>query len=242
MRRTAIALLTILSPIVCLAADLTDPTEILNKANDATKQTKVVSYNATLKGTGANETKMPSVSGSVIMTRLKNNDPEKYLIKGKLQQPGSSDVHEYAAGTNGDKYFLIDMDGKKAYEDIDPQSMGKSGRALKGLFMRELAHDAAFDDELKGEKKELRGSAKVGDEDCYQIFVKYAGQPQEAVWYISKKDFLPRKREQAGTMQNGDKAGMEVAITELNTAPKIDDSTFKLTLPAGFTKVEDFAP
>jgi len=242
MRRTIIALFTVLAPVVCLAADLTDPTEILNKANDATKQTKIVSYNATFKATGAVEAKSPAVSGSVIMTRMKNNAPENFFVKGKVQEPGSSDVKEVTAGGNGEKFFVIDMQSKKAYEDIDQAVMGKTGRPLTRLFMLELVHPAAFDDEIKGETKELKGSAKVGDVDCYQIYVKYAQPDLEANWYIAKSDFLPRKVERIFKTQDGEKAGMDLTISDLNTSPKTDADTFKLKLPEGFTKVDDFAP
>ena len=41
---------------------------------------------------------------------------------------------------------------------------------------------------------ELKGSKTIGGEDCYEIHVTYAND-QQAIWHFSKKDFLPRARQ-----------------------------------------------
>ena len=95
-----------------------------------------------------------------------------------------------------------------------------------------------FTDEIKAESKTMKGTKTIGGVECYEIDIAYAAASgQKATWCFSKKDFLPRKR--VDIFQGGSR---EKTITNLVVDPKIDDATFKLKLPAGYTQVDDFAP
>jgi len=248
MKRMIASVSVLFFPLCALAADppksgeMTDPVEILKKADAATKQNKAVSYNAAFKGIGANEAQAPNLSGSVFLSGWNNGAPAKYRVDAKVQKPGASETRELIAAFDSDKYVFIDKKTKKVHEDIDSAVMGSNGRDIRGLWMLELIHPDAFADEIKGEKHELKESVKIGTEDCYQVFVKYAQQPQEANWFFSKKDLLPRKVERIFTTPTGEKRGVELTITDLNTAPKLEPDPFKPAVPEGFTKTDDFAP
>ncbi len=225
------------------AGEMTDAVEILKKADEAAKAIKSVKYTSKAKGLGTDETKLPTIEGQVILQGFKNGNPEKVRFEAKLSAPGSAEAKNVVMGTDGKEYFLIDNEKKIAYVDIDRAVVGSSGRMVTLLVMNEYGHDNPFGDEIKGEKKELKGSEKVGGEDCYHIYVKYAQAGQESDWYLSKKDFLPRRVDRKFTPQSGgEPGGRQLIVTGLTVEPKFDKDPFTFELPAGYTKSEDFAP
>jgi len=224
------------------SADLSDPVEILKKADAACKAVEYIQYTASVKGDGAAEKFVPNASGTVVLKGRKKDVPAQNRFEAKVQRPGSSDVSEITVGSDGKTYYLIDAKEKKVYEDIDPQVVGNSGRGVRGLTMAEYLHPEPFSDEIKGTKQELKGSTKIGDEDCYQIHVTYTEGGQEADWYFSKKDFLPRRVDRFFSAPTGEKGSSQLIVTKLTVDPKIDKDPFKLIVPEGFTKIDDFAP
>ena len=151
-------------------------------------------------------------------------------------------MSEITVGSDGKTYFLIDAKAKKVYEDIDPAVVGTAGRSVGLLTMPEYVHPEPFSDEIKGAKQELKGSTKVGDEDCYEVHVTYTEGGQEATWFFSKKDFLPRRVDRFRQMPTGEKGSSQLIVTKLTVDPKLDKDPFKLIVPEGFTKIDDFAP
>ena len=222
---------------------LSDPLEILKKADAAAKAVKSVSYTARSRGLGANEARSPRVEGSVILigwTSGARGTVEKWHFDVKIQRPDSSETRELEAGSDGETFFVIDKAEKKAYEDIDPAVIGSARRVTRGITMAEFLHPDPFNDEITGKKQELRGIAKIGDEECYEIFVRYSSAVQEANWFFSTKDFLPRRVQRWNNALNGSRAGSELTITKLSVDPTFVKNPFKL--PAGFSKIDDFAP
>lgn len=215
--------------------------EILRKADAATKALKFVKYTATFKGTGAAASRAPQVEGSAVLAGESRSGLDKFFFQVKATRPGSSDVREFTAGSDGDVSFLIDPRAKKAYEDIDPAVLGSDGRLAQSLAMREFTHPTPFSDEINGESAILKGTTKIGDEECYEIHIKYAAA-QRAKWFFSKRDYLPRAVERIFPSQDGAARGTLLTLTNLVTNPKFDKDPFKLVLPEGFEKTDDFAP
>ena len=139
-------------------------------------------------------------------------------------------------------FYLVDKAAKKAYEDIDPAVIGTRGRVIPAIAMVEFVHPTPFSDEINGRSQELKGITKVGDEECFEIHVVYAAGNQESHWFFSTKDYLPRRRDSIFTGQDGQRQGRQVILTSLEVDPKFEKSPFKLVLPEGFTKTDDFAP
>ncbi len=225
------------------AEDLNDPIAILKKADDASKAAKFVKYQASVKRDGVLGQRVSSAEGTVVLQGWKNNRAEKFRIDAKGKRADSEDTIETAVGGDGENYYVIDHKNKKAYLDLDPAVMGTSGQIGQVLLMLEYVHEAPFSDEINGTKQELKGSKKIGDEDCYEIHVAYSAQGQEADWYFSKKDFLPRGvRRFFKSPTTGQEGSTELTVTKLQVQPKLDKDPFKFELPAGYTQTDDFAP
>jgi len=224
------------------SADLTDPVEILKKADAACKAVAFIQYTSSVKGEGAGEKFFPNASGTVVVKGRNKDGPAQYRYEAKVQRPGSSDVSEITVGSDGKTYYLIDAKEKKVYEDVDPAVVGTAGRGARALGMAEYVHPEPFSDEINGKKQELKGTTKVGDEDCYEVNVEYGQAGVEATWFFSKKDFLPRRVDRRFQTPTGEKGGTQLIVTKLTVDPKIEKDPFKLVVPEGFTKIDDFAP
>lgn len=222
--------------------ELTDATEILKKADEASKAVDSVKYTAKAQGLGAVEKQLPKVEGTVYLHGYKNGRPEKVRFEAKVNPPDGKEAREITMGNDGNEYFVIDSSKKIAYVDIDPAVTGSAGRMVGSLTMLEYVHDTPFSDEINGKEKVLKGSEKVGSEDCYHIYVKYAQEGQEADWYFSKKDFLPRRVDRKIQSQGGEPGVRQLIVTALTVAPKHEKDPFKFELPEGYTKSDDFAP
>jgi hypothetical protein len=229
---------------IASADDLTDATEILKKADAAALKVKCATYDVTFDGIGAVKRRTGKFSGTYTIDGWAEEEgyPKRFHVKIKGRRPGSSKVHNIEAGGDGEMFFLVDHANKKAYEDVDYGVMGSALPMLIAGAMTEFTSPTPFFDEINANKKELKGSKVVGGEDCYEIHVVYADQRGQAVWCISKKDFLPRSRVDVFRTPDGQEAGRRKVLTRLVVDPKLDDRSFKLDLPKGYEKIDDFAP
>ena len=104
-------------------------------------------------------------------------------------------------------------------------------------------HRTPFSDEINGKSRELKGSKVVKGVGCYEVYVVYAAESAPpATWHFSKNDFLPRRRIDYFTGPDGQKFTRTKVISNLVVDPKLDEMAFKLKLPDGYTKTDDFAP
>ncbi len=247
MQAMAVVSLWVVSSVVSQTAggtgsELSDAMEILRRADAACKTVKIVRYKASAQGLGADEARMPKVEGTAVFGGWVNNAPERFRYDAKVQKPGSSETQEYSAGSDGNLVYLIDPQKKTVYADMDPAVLGSAARPLRSILVGKIVNPEAFKDELKAEKVELKGTTKVGDEECYDVFVSYGQDNGEGVWSISKKDFLPRRVERSFPRPDGGKGGRLVTLTDLVVNPKIEGDPFKLVVPQGFSKTDEFAP
>lgn len=223
---------------------LTDAVEILKKADEACKPVKSIKYTAAGEGLFGDAEKQPKVSGTIISMPPVEKKPAMFRASVKVQKPGSTDVDEVTAGCDGDLFYVIDHKNKKVYQDVDPAVFGSFRRQIHAIRMAEFGHESPFGDEIGGKVKELVGVEKVGDEECYHIHVEYSVQEGLATdWWISTKDFLPRRADRVQTdSASGNKGGGKMVLTGLEINPKAEEKSFALVVPEGYTKVDDFAP
>ncbi|MCH9001019.1 MAG: DUF2092 domain-containing protein [Planctomycetes bacterium] len=214
---------------------------ILKRADKATKAVMLIRYDAKWEGTGWVENRTWKLQGTVIASKETDDKPQVFLIVVTAQAPGSGEERGYTAGSDGTVFFLIDSKEKLVYEDSDRTFMGKGGRIAQSLAMIEFVHTAPFTDELTGQKALLLGTKTVGGEECDHVFVVYANG-QEAEWYFSKRDNLPRRVDRIVKNADGEKAKRVLTITNLVVDPQLPEDTFKLKVPEGFKKTDDLAP
>lgn len=223
--------------------EMTDALEIVKKVDAAAKEVETAKFHAEVSGLGDLATQMGQLSGDYVVQGWQDGaGPKKFFADVKASAPGLAPKTHLTVGGDGENYYLIDHAEKKVYEDIDPNVIGRRGRMVMNGVMVEFVHPTPFGDEIKAKKLELLGSKEIEGEPCYEIRVIYAMNDSEAIWCFSKKDFLPRSRIDKRDSPSGELSGSQRIISKLEVNPKIDDDTFKLNMPEGFEKIDDFAP
>ncbi len=223
------------------AGKMTDPVEILKAADAAAKEVKAVSYKTTFVPTGASAGRQPSIEAKVSFTGIVGRYPEKFYYEVKVKGSESEPVRSFTMGTDAEDYYLVDHQEKKAYVDLDPGVMGSMARVAGNVPMIEFVHATPFSDEINGKSHKFEGIEKVGGEPCYKVFVEYQNA-QTAIWYFSTKDLLPRRADRIMKTPDGQTFGSQKTIMNLKVEKSFDDAKFKLKLPAGYEKIDDFAP
>jgi len=229
------------------AADLTDPVEILKKADAACKALKSIKYEVAREGEGDLAARVARLQAEVIQAGASPGGEKaqaaKFVIDARYARPGQSEIQRVTAGSDAETFFVIEHAKKLAHEDIDPAVMGVTGSGLVRAMFIEFMHTAPFNDEIIGKSRELKGSKAIGGVDCYEVHVVYqADEAPAATWFFAKTDFLPRCRVDEYKLPDGTKGLLRKTITKLEADPKLPDDAFKLKLPEGYTKTDDFAP
>ncbi len=226
------------------SADLTDPIAILKRVDAASKKVKVVQYKGAVRFTGWLAAGQPTIEGTATIGSAGSlYGFGKCLFDVQVTLPGGTERKHFTVGSNEKTTFLIDHQKKIVYENASHKVIGRTGAAVMMIGMREFVHPKPFSDEINADIAELKGSKKIGDEDCYVIRVVYAGGRQESVWYFSKKDFLPRRREHIdANFWTGERGARQITITDLVIDPKFVRDPFELLVPEGFKKTGEFAP
>ena len=145
---------------------------------------------------------------------------------------------------DGDLFYVVDHQNKKAYEDIDPAVIGSFGRFLQPMPMIEFLHETPYSDEINGKSRELKGFKEINGVDCYEIHVVYTAEnAPPTIWFFGKEDFLPRCRVDEVMVEQGpEKFTQKRILANVVADPKLPADVFKLKLPDGYTKTDDFAP
>ena len=225
-------------------ADDPDVKEILKTADDATKDVKGVAYEAEFFGEGALADDLPHIKGKVKLKKPKAGMLGEML--GGATMPQMRIEGTVKRGSDEERHFKIATDGKTAYaiddehKTVTKGDMPEAARILntgRTLMMLEYAHPTPFDDEIKGEAK-YEGTKKIGDQECDVIYVVYAAQAgQDARWYFSKEDHLPRRVDRI--RKRGEETGASVTVvTKLEVDPEFGKGAFRLKTPEGYKEKE----
>jgi hypothetical protein len=217
---------------------------ILAKADAAIKAVDAVSCRVSLAASGVALDFVTPAEGRSVMAGWAEDlqMPGRFFARVTFRPKEPAEPFEVTAGGDGTSYFVVDHKTKRGYEDMDPGVMGAHGRTLRNFGMVEFVHPRPFDDELNAEALAYEGLETVGGEACHKIHVVYAGGQGESTWYFSKADLLPRRRTRHFEIPNRGKGAVDITVSELRIAPELEPSLFKMKLPAGYERVDDFAP
>jgi len=184
---------------------------------------------------------MPSVRGRIVMGKETRDRVKRFRSTVKIERPGSSEVVELTAGADGDIYYLIDDKAKTVYADIDAQVFGKHRDGVEFTLTREFGMAKPFEDVLDGGELRYERDEKVDGEDCYVLHLKSKTEPA-ALWFFSKRDFLPRRVLFSMKDAKGEEGSGEATIHNLVVNPEFEKDPFQLVVPQGYQKTDEFAP
>lgn len=215
--------------------------EILRKSEAALKTVKKASYSASYRGTRWVESMVPKVEGIATIGTRSQWDIDPFSCEVTITPNDSEETLTFAAGSNGDTYFLIDSKTKTVYEDMDPLVLGSNSRNIQRVLMHEFAMPDPFGDALTADTVQLKGDAEVNGEVCYVVRAE-GESPPSVSYYIAKKDYLPRRVVRTYKNPKGEEGSTELTISHLKINPSFVRDPFAVVVPKGYKKTDDFAP
>lgn len=219
-----------------------DAVAVLKKAASALSKVKVAHYTATYSAEGWATSRVPAVTGTVVVGPKAEYDVDRFRCDVRLTPYDSKETLSYLAGCDGDVYFLSDPKSKTVYADMDPAVLGSRARDVQRVLMRRfsLAKDW-MKEELEAKSGALGAEATIGGELCHRVDVKISDQERRA-WFFSKSDLLPRRVDRYYMNDEGEEGLTRLVMTNLKAQTTLDLSPFKFEVPPGFKKTDDFAP
>jgi outer membrane lipoprotein-sorting protein len=215
--------------------------EILKKSQEALRKVKLARYTGKYTGTEWVRQYVPDIDGSSSIGEPSEYDIARFLCNVKMTPHGSEEVIDVTAGSDGDLFYLVDAKKKKVYADIDEAVLGTHARDVQRLLLRDFIAKEPLATELGAEKVELKEPVDIGGQACHQVHVTFS-DTRSTVWFISKKDWLPRRVDRLYKNEEGELGMTRLVISDLVASPTLDTAPFKLTVPEGYTKTDEFAP
>lgn len=220
-----------------------DPQGVMKKAQAAMNQVNTVEYRLVQRGIDDGPDTPPKIEGRVVLSGyLTSMWVDKFRLDAKIRRPGESEPARLVAGSDGDVIYLVDEKEKKVHADIDPAVLGSNTFTILETVISNFVNPDPFEYERKAEKIELKEPVNVGDEECHVLRFQLGGGNNEIVWFVSKRDWLPRRFDWKFQGPDGTTMGSSTVLTELRVNPKLDGNPYKFTVPEGFAKTSDFAP
>jgi thiol-disulfide isomerase/thioredoxin len=238
---TLLALGLLLTPAAALAAPGGSPeaVELLNKATVAAKKLTAISYEATISAEGGMAATYPKFQGKVTARRGSTDFTHAFMVEGTMTIPGKPDPMPFKFATDGTEAFHIDPT-TKTFMSGRPQEKGIS--LGNPLFQPRYLHEAPFKDAMESQTLKYEGVATRDGVECQIVSFSVIGPGTQAVrLFLSKQDLLLRRMETSVNApalpgQPAMNGTLVFTVTNFNLQPKIDDGTFRLQCPPGFTQ------
>lgn len=230
----------ILGGVAPAVAEDPDVTEILTKADEATKALDEVTYDGKYFGEGPPEVvaQMGRVEAHVkakepkrgILSGLFGGSQDPIHVEGVVHLPGSDEGLPFTIACDGKHVYRIEPSAKVFFEGELPKAEQMLRRAMP-VYMREFLHPTPFSDELKGTAK-YEGTKEIGGVPCDVVYVVYENK-SESRWCFGQKDSLPRRVERIFE-EGGVKGATVQEVHNLNPKPRLTPADFRLSAPKGF--------
>ncbi len=217
-----------------------DGKAVLTKMQDAARAAKSIKYEAEYLAEGWLTAFVPSLRGTAVVGKHSEHKIERFFADVALKSANSEEEIKLTAGCDGDKYFLIDARTKKAHEDMDPAVLGRQGRNIRRVVLGDFGAADPFAEEFKAETIELKEPATLDGHECHVVECVQS-KDRKTTWYVSGRDWMPRKMVRTIVNDKGETGTITFTLSKLAVNPKLDADPFKLQVPEGYTKTDEFA-
>lgn len=214
---------------------------ILEKAQAALKGLITSIYRAQFVVTGSLATEIPSLEGRGVLGRRTASGQQRFRAELTLHPPGGEDALEYTIGSDGEVYFAMDRRIMVVYTNTNKEVLGTYAKDWMRMIMSVYSDPDPFAKELEAETVYL-GEEQVGDEECHKLRVKAKNAP-DVIWYISKSDWIPRKRVEVHSNNGVPSGTTELTITFFIANPRWSTpNMFKPPTDSSHSRLTVFAP
>lgn len=214
--------------------------QILLRSREAVSKTKAVRYQADYKATGYVKQWVKDVRGTVLIGEKAKFDVPRYFLDVTMAGEEGAEPTRRTIGCDGNEYYIINESTKMVHADLDPAVLGRNSRSFQRVVLPEFGDDEAFKDALESKSMECADAESVEGEDCDVVVIK-GDSPVETRWWISKKDNLPRRVLRLYKDEEDGEGTTELTLGALTVNPPIHDDPFRVRVPEGYSKTDEFA-
>ena len=215
--------------------DEPDVRQIVTKADQATDAVKMLSYQAEAWGEGVLKDFVPRFRATVKIQAGPTGQLPYLRVEGTKTAPESANADPFHVVVDGKQIISLDQKTKVCNVGDLPQAISLGAEVLATVCLKKLVDPMPFNDELQGDSLRYEGQKSVAGTECHVIYVVYAGGRPEARWYFGVEDFLPRRVDRV--FRTPTREGIRVLeLSEIDTAPKFDETTFATAVPQGYTE------
>ena len=212
--------------------------EIMQRADAAAKKVKGVQYSFRAQRIDVPDRVASKMSGKITMSGWKGSLPEKFRFEVETRPGGRDESARVIVGFDGSTFWALNMRDKKALSGPTIEAIGVYQLLVRFVPVTEFVLPEPFGDELRAQELEVLGETEVDGSPCFQVHVVYKNPGQEATWFISRDDYLPRRVDRRILDPEGATLTRRSEIAHLVTEPELKDEEFAFKLPEGFTLVD----
>ncbi len=212
--------------------------EILKRSDEATQAVTFVRYEAVVSGTGWMRDFVPNVEAKVLLGGKMFRAQQRFRIDMTIRPVGSNKVRHVTAGGFDGAFYFVDHDARTVVRGDNYDIFSVHARRFVGARMLEFLHPTPFDDELNGQRVEYVGINEVEGHPCHEIYVAYSQKAPDSRWFISTRDYLPRRVDRITTNpRTGQHGTTRLVLTNVDvTQPKDEKKEIELVVPEGYTQ------
>lgn len=217
------------------ADDLTDAKQILVQADQSIRAVHSVRYHVTLVPDKSAAPFVAKAEGWVTLSGWGIGTTQSFRYDIRAQRLGSKNPINITVGGDGHQFFRANHNTKRAWRGSDRAVLGASGRTTSPVEMHEFVHPKPFRDELRARSHVLLEPRTIAGVPCYSVKIAYERRTEEAIWYFSKEDLLPRGVKRITKSLGGERRTWEVLVSKLTVNPTLKADAFTYEPPAGYT-------
>jgi peroxiredoxin len=221
--------------VIPTLGDEPDPKEIISKVGEKLRAIKAVSYKVEAWGEAGLKDALPRVRATV--EAKQSNDPRFPLLRlrGTVTVPTRNETQPFHVVLGEQEAIWLDEAQKVCVVGKLPDGADLVDQPMQLVFVRKFLHPAPFAFELLAGSLKYEGERTIGGTACHVIHVVRPGVVGESRWYFGVNDFLPHRVDRILEVEGG-KGTHVLELSDLDTAPKFDDTTFATNVPEGYER------
>lgn len=212
---------------------------ILEKSRENISKINSARYKAFYRSDDERDDEPVEIYGDIFFKKLSSQIKSEVSVKTKMEIAwiNPTDTAHVSLYYNGNQEVSFSDKGKKVRIFNRPAML--AGNIMGNLVDNILTEDGPFKNTLERlSDYKIEDTEQVDGEPCYVLTLYFPDSEYftdiSDTWYISKKDYLPRKHIHRYSY-NGKKKGTTLQFENLKANPDLPDSLFTLsTLPEGY--------
>lgn len=207
--------------------------KVLERMGEAAKRATSISYKVVHKGEGVFMSRLPGLSGEVLLQRRKDTGLFNSRVSGKREDVEGLKGLSFLVVSDGTTKTWVDDSVKLVVRRMNEVARGEQPDTAATLWLRHLVDPAALAKELEATTITMEAPVQLDGVTCDVVYVDPGEGLAKSRWSIAQTDHLPRRYE--SLLRGG---GLNDSQTWTVTSVVVDGpvpaGSFAISLPDGY--------